>query len=293
MGMDDAVPSETTRHGIATLHGVRVPHDPVVCFNVILKLVKHLLFNADASQRPHYGTMCCNLHTLMQQWFAKSLSLRLHHCRDAEHRSCPPPYFPSAVLKVVAESNHIIQSHLVHGDTLVVIVEQDLRKAITLSHDFAVVLALLLQDMARRVDMLTERGELNPSSYADEAVRVMFNNVVDRGDTFAAVSWSIIFPARRVHAAFLANRALWLGLQHTPYFTATQVGEKAAAAQRARLDMHTLSPAVAAALLLPPRATDGRSTGAAPAAAAAPAPAAAPATAPPSPPPPGGGAGDA
>lgn len=163
------------------------------------------------------------------------------------HVACAQPHFPSSLLARVTECNHILQSHLVQGDACVAVMGVALRSAMQFSHDFAVVVALVVQDFTVRKATAHARSKLPLLGYAYEEIEVRFINFVVTTDPSSTrqwrpVAWSLTFPARKVLAAFWSQKRLWERLQHVPCFTAIEVGQKAAAAQWRNPQNHSLSP---------------------------------------------------
>ena len=268
------------RHVIHAASPIDPPlKDPVSTFNLLLKLIKRVTFSlmqrapssrlctCDQAQEEQehvadlsYEAAACRLDALLVRWFRheprplpRSLHLRgcslarAHpgtHPRRRAHVACAQPHFPTDVMARVAESNHILQSHLVQGDPCVAVMSSVLRSAMQFTQDFAVVVALVVQDFAvrKRTEMKQAGGPL--VGYAYEAVTVRFLNFRhEHSGRWLPVVWSVTFPSRKILAAFWSHKRMWAtGLQHVPCFTAVEVGQKQSAHQWRNPQRHTLSP---------------------------------------------------
>ena len=178
-----------------------------------------------------------------------------------DHSACGTPRFPTRVMDMLFACNHILLSHLVSGDAVTVIVEQALRKAMSQSCDFFVVLNLVVANMQARARKCRQHTDTCFDGYAFEAVTVTFQNYLlvdhagavtqleDEVEQVLPCQWSITFPARKTFAAFLANRQLWQRLDHVPAFNALEVGQTAAAEMKRVPSRHSASPVLCRLLL--------------------------------------------
>lgn len=246
------------------------PTDPICAFHVLFKFMKRVLFQnivqplRSASNKFPFESACCSVALLSARQFLSDAfaAEATRFCRVHQnpralrhggggvqgHEACSAPLFPTAIMDKIFACNHILLSHLVSGDAITVIMEQALRKAMSQSRDFFVVINLIVEDMQVRARKHPRTG------YAFEAVSVTFQNyiMVDsageitqrQGEVEKAVpcQWSITFPARKAFAAFVANRERWLKLDHVPVFNALEVGQSMAAEMKRSPMRHVASP---------------------------------------------------
>ena len=245
------------------------PTDPICTFHVLFKFLKRILFQNivrplhSSSNRFPFEAACCSVGLLSARLFLSDTDAvdaarfcRVHHNPHGfprgvvvqHHDACGPPTFPTLMMDKIFACNHILLSHLVSGDAVTVIIEQVLRKAMVRSKDFFVVLSFVVDNMQKRARKYSSTG------YAFEAITVTFQNYVlfdkegkvtrceEEVEEVTPCQWSITFPARKTFAAFVANRQLWLKLDHVPVFNALEVGQTMAAEMKREPTRHTVSP---------------------------------------------------
>lgn len=255
------------------------PTDPTSAFHVLFKLMKRILFQNivqplhSSLNRFPFEAACCSVALLSARLFlpdTRAASMmrfcRVHHhhqhqqldgtgagtgvpvTQQQQHTACATPTFPTPIMATLFACNHILLSHLVGGDAITVVMEQVLRTAICQSCDFFVVVSLVVVDMQARARHYPATG------YALEPVHVTFQNYIlsdgagsvteveEEVEHVAPCRWQVTFPARKTFAAFVANRQLWLELDHVPVFNAVEVGQTLAADMKRRPAQHTASP---------------------------------------------------
>lgn len=254
MGVAEPMPRQALG---GRVHMVEAPTDDVGAFRVLFKITKRILFQnivqPSCSSRREFSfeTACCDVATLVARTYCRTsqsdtldeaaLAASLAFCgvrspclgskqrrRRRSHAACAAPTFPSAAMARVFACNHNLLAHLVSGDAVAVVVEQCLRRAMLQTSDFFLVTCLVVEHMADRTARTVAALQVDgvTAGYAFEPVRVTFRHAAGDGggDDGAFVEWSIVFPARKVFAAFLANRALWRHLRHKPVFSLLEVG---------------------------------------------------------------------
>lgn len=273
-----------------------MPTDPTTCFNILLKLIRRLQFermmqgtthrilhdsDAHCTATHSYEMAVCDLgeslllrrlaHQRSRDMSSSSptatacmvpLSYDPRLCQQSSHLGCPSPAFPNPVVAALVEFNHVLQTHLVTQDALVPLVEQAIRRAMLHSVDFAVVLGRVLAEGAARGAVVTA-AQTADIGYVLQPVDVTFTNLHPSAATATAtgglVRWRVRFPSRKLFAAFLANKPLWVHLRHVPLFNYMEVGPAAdlpwrrATVSDNDLRYHGLSPHVAAVLPHLPR----------------------------------------
>lgn len=223
---------------------LRAPVQTQQQFNVLLRMVKSIhLSDAPLLQfRPHsYEECLCLLGGQLARWFSGTHDAAGRWTCDHQSGKCLPPACPTADLQHMLEQNHMLQSILVGMDPVVDIVELELRRATQAAAPrflFQDVFALFLVRMTERVARIhaflgivsVHKSEL---PYALQPVTVTWvgfhRSRADRG--WSRRMFTIPFPARQVHAAFLANRSLWLKLVHPPVFEPPDVSARFAQRQ--------------------------------------------------------------